>query len=227
MKLDSYESGNVKPESFSNAISNAIKHNFPESIQIKCLFHFVQALVKKLKKLGLYKKENYEKNLEILYNIKFLIFIEPGKIKKAYLKIQEEYGDEDKYGEFFKYFRNQWKPFGKKAKIKFTPIWNNYDLIKGKEFDKNHFFLTNNISESINHILNSYFIKKYPTFNEWRNASLTEIEKNTSAKGYEIRRNDHITKILLYIFNSAKKNEEFDIVKIDKIKKINSIILPA
>ena len=58
MKLDSYESGNVKPESFSNAISNAIKHNFPESIQIKCLFHFVQALVKKLKKLGLYKKEN-------------------------------------------------------------------------------------------------------------------------------------------------------------------------
>lgn len=74
--------------------------------------------------------------------------------------------------------------------------------------------------------MNSYFIKKYPTFNEWRNASLTEIEKNTSAKGYEIRRNDHITKILLYIFNSAKKNEEFDIVKIDKIKKINSIILP-
>ena len=75
-----------------------------------------------------------------MFNIKFLIFIEPGKIKKAYLKIEWEYGDEDKYGEFFKYFRNQWKPFGKKAKIKFTPIWNNYDLIKGKEFDKNQFF---------------------------------------------------------------------------------------
>ena len=99
-------------------------------------------------------------------------------------------------------------------------------MIKGKEFDKNHFFLTNNISESINHILNSYFIKKYPTFNEWRNAILTEIEKNSSSKGYEIRRKDYITKILLYIFNSAKKNEEFDIFKIDKIKKINSIILP-
>ena len=82
---------------------------------------------------------------------------------------------------------------------------------------KTNFF---NISESINHILNSYFIKKYQTFNECRNASLTEIEKNTPAKGYEIRRKDYITKILLYIFNSAKKNEEFDIVKIDQIKKI-------
>ena len=74
--------------------------------------------------------------------------------------------------------------------------------------------------------MNSYFIKKYPTFNEWRNAILTEIEKNSSSKGYEIRRKDYITKILLYIFNSAKKNEEFDIFKIDKIKKINSFILP-
>ena len=41
---------------FSNSISNAIKSNFPEYIQIKCLFHFIQALVKKMKKLGLYVK---------------------------------------------------------------------------------------------------------------------------------------------------------------------------
>ena len=72
-----------------------------------------------MKKLGLYIKENRDKNLEILFNLKYLIFIEPGKIKKAYEKIENEYADEDKYGEFFKYFRRQWKPFGKKSKIKF------------------------------------------------------------------------------------------------------------
>ena len=69
-------------------------------------------------------------------------------------------------------------------------------------------------------------MKKYPTFNEWRTAIVEEIEKNSSFKGYEIKRNDYITKILLYTFNSAKHNTEFEIYKIDKINKINSIIIP-
>ena len=49
-----------------------------------------------MKKLGLYIKENRDKNLEILFNLKCLIFIEPGKIKKAYEKIENEYADENK-----------------------------------------------------------------------------------------------------------------------------------
>lgn len=114
----------------------------------------------------------------------------------------------------------------KKAKIKFTPIWNHYDLFKNNDFDKNHFFLTNNVSESINHILNSYFKTKYPTFNEWRNAIVEEIEK-VSIKAHEVDRKDYITKILLYLFklfNTSKKI--FKIFKLDEINKINSLIIP-
>ena len=84
--------------------------------------------IKKLNKFGLFKKENFVKNTELIFNLKVLIFIEPSKIKKNY-----EF-------KFFNYFRRQWKPFGKKAKINFTPIWNHYDLFKNNDFDKNHFF---------------------------------------------------------------------------------------
>ena len=74
------------------------------------------------------------------------------KLKKLLKKSKK--GILEKYGEFFKY-RKQWKPSGKKAKINFRTIWNNYDLIKKKILIKIN-FLTNNISKSINHILNSY-----------------------------------------------------------------------
>ena len=86
---------------FSKSISNALKNVYPDCIQIKCFFHYIQAIVRKLKKLGLYKKENYIKNNEILFNLKYLSFIEPSKIKKFYEKIENEYSDEEKYGEFF------------------------------------------------------------------------------------------------------------------------------
>ena len=210
---------------FSKSISKAITNIFPHCIQIKCLFHYIQALVKKLNKLGLIKKEYFVKNTEIIFNIKALIFIEPSKIKKTYEMIESEYSDEEYYGKFFQYFRRQWKPFGKKAKIKFTPIWNHYDLFKNNDFDKS-IFLTNNVSESINHILNSYFKTKYPTYNQWRNAIVEESEK-VSIKAHEVDRKDYITKILLYLFKLFKiSKKKFKIFKIDEIKKINSFIIP-
>ena len=46
---------------FATAISNAITKEFPETIKIKCFFHFLQSLVRKFKKLGLYTEENIKK----------------------------------------------------------------------------------------------------------------------------------------------------------------------
>ena len=48
---------------FSRAISNAIRNIYPNCIQIKCLFHFLQSLIKKIKNLGLNTKENHKKVL--------------------------------------------------------------------------------------------------------------------------------------------------------------------
>jgi len=39
------------------------------------------------------------------------------------------------------------------------------------------------------------------------------------SKGNEIERKDYIMRILLYLFNSIKNDEEFEIIKIDKFKK--------
>ena len=38
-------------------------------------------------------------------------------------------------------------------------------------------FLTNNISESINHILNNYFKRRFPTFKIWISSIVEEGEK--------------------------------------------------
>lgn len=115
---------------FATAISNAITKEFPETIKIKCFFHFLQSLVRR----------KYKKNNEILFNIIVLAFINLNKIKQLYDKIEEAYSDESRYGEFFKYFKKFWKPYDKKSKTKFIPIWNYYAILNKYDFDKNHLF---------------------------------------------------------------------------------------
>ena len=48
---------------------------------IACLFHYSQAILKKCKKLNLYKKKINHRTLEILHNLEILCFINEDKIK--------------------------------------------------------------------------------------------------------------------------------------------------
>lgn len=92
-----------------------------------------------MKKCSLFKKENSNKAIELLFNIKILAFIDPNKIKIFYNKLVSEYNDEANFAEFFKYFNKLWKPLGRKKNIKFKPIWNY--IMNELDFDKKHLFL--------------------------------------------------------------------------------------
>ena len=207
-------------------ISNAIKKIYPETIQVKCFFHFMQAINKNLKKYGLINKKNIKDNTELIFNIKLLCFVDPSLLEKFYKDIENEYKKNKDYKKFFEYFNRQWSPYGGKKKLKFIPPWNYYSLLNSQNFDKKHMFFTNNISESINHLLNSNFKYKYPTFSEWKKTILTVVDNYYSKEG-PIQRKDYITKIMIYLCKYVLKDKkDIKLFKYQHIKKINSIILP-
>lgn len=87
-------------------------------------------------------------------------------------------------------------------------------------------FLTNNISESINHILNKNFKYRYPTFNDWKN-TIIDVSNSFFNKNNPIQRKDFVTKIIIYFFKYIQHNKkEIKLIKYEEIKKINSIIIP-
>ena len=92
---------------FNNALFKAIKQNFPDVYIIKCFFHYVQSLFKKIKKLGLNKK-NFNKELfELLYNIKMLSFIKPDIISNVSKKLKKKYNDKT-FLDFYSYYERKW-----------------------------------------------------------------------------------------------------------------------
>ena len=84
---------------FSNSLTKALNDNFPDCNLIKCYFHWTQALMKNIKKLGLYEKDKINKTRELLFNIKLMAFLEPKLLQKFYKLITDEYGDD--YEKFF------------------------------------------------------------------------------------------------------------------------------
>ena len=112
----------------------------------------------------------------------------------------------------------------KKEKIsKYTPIFNYYANIKGPDFDKKFLFLSNNISESINHILNSFFKNNYPSFSDWSNSILQTLELFENKKD-EIKRNNYTSEMLIFYINNLNKKDN-NIRLLDKIelKKLEQI----
>ena len=188
---------------FSKSLSKAIKNNFSDCLIIKCYFHFSQAIWKKVKQLGYTEKDILNNTIELLSNIKVMCFMDPKKLKKFYSLITDEYGE--KYESFFKYFEKQW--INKKKLGKYTPIWNYFINLNKIEFDEKFLFLTNNISENINHLLNSFFNKKYPVFKEWRN-SLLSVVNLFENKADELHRKNFSSKLMFYYIKIVNINSK-------------------
>ena len=149
----------------------------------KIFFHWVKVLWGNMKNNGYTEINNLSKTKIVLFNVKILAFIYPKLIKKFYNLIISEYGD--KYEKFFKFFEKNW--IKKKKLGKYILIFNYYTNLKGPDFNKKFLFLTNNISESINHILNSFFKSNYPNFSDWSNSILQTLELFEN-KNNEIKR---------------------------------------
>ena len=129
---------------FNKASCKALKKIFPNIYIIKCFFHYVKSLFKHIKSLGLFKNNNKENVLELLYNLKVLSFIEPKYIPSLYKKIKKKYNSKD-FIDFYKYFERVWKPNSITGKNKKIPDWNYYYILTSLEIDVKYLFLTNNI----------------------------------------------------------------------------------
>ena len=155
----------------------------------------MQAIIKNLKNLD-YAKKNFIKNYELVFNIKLLCFVEPSLIKKLYMSLEKEYENFNDYNKSLIILITNGN-LNEKKNIRFNPPWKYYNILSSINFDKKHLFLTNNISESINHNLNQNFKYKYPTFNEWKN-TIIKIADSFYNKNKSIERKDYVTKIIIF-----------------------------
>lgn len=85
---------------FNMAQINGLKNIYGNNILIhECFFHFSRAIWRNFKKNGLYYKNSYAVNSELLFNLQLLSFIDRAKIKDFYIKITKKYS-ENKYKKF-------------------------------------------------------------------------------------------------------------------------------
>ena len=209
---------------FNKASSKAIKRVYPSIYLIKCFFHYVYNIWNHFNRYGLNNKDNMKDLYELAFNLKMLCFVNPDNIIKIYKKIEKKF-NKKQYKEFFKYYERSWKPKGHFKNIKFIPEFNYYNVLNSIEFDIKYLFLTNNIAEHLNKLLNAKLNSKYPVFNNWKNAILkVEEEVNNSVKVLD--RSDYISRLFLFFISWFGNNKsKTDLLDTEDIKKLNTIIL--
>ena len=84
--------------------------------------------------------------------------------------------------------------------MRIIPEWNYFNTLKMLDKDIKNLFLTNNVAEHLNKIINSKLITKYPMFLNWRE-SLLKSEEEINLKYEENIRKDFSTKLLFYYVN--------------------------
>ena len=96
------------------------------------------------------------------------------------------------------------------------------------DFDVKFLYITNNIAENINKILNSHFKYKYPLFDDWRNAllhtsSLINLNKEPIDRKYIV------SNILMYFMNNFKNKDilSTNLLTNEDIKKLNTFLIPG
>ena len=86
----------------------------------------------------------------LLFNIKLLLFIDNEKVDDFFQMIKNKYYNSNE--NFFKYFENNYM----NNHILKNREWNYFNFIKN-ESDINKYFFTNNVCESLNRTLNSFY----------------------------------------------------------------------
>ena len=126
----------------------SIKKNFPNTKIILCYYHIIKRIIKHIPEIKCKDKIKKKKALNLLANIKILLYLNKNKIKDFFNIIKNYY--EKEFPSFIKYF---YYNFFKKYPLN-DLCWV-YDL--NFIFENNNldnFFLTNNICESTNRLLN-------------------------------------------------------------------------
>ena len=154
-----------------------------------------------------------------------LSFVKPENIKIIYSKIMKKYNNKE-FNDFYNYYERNWKSINKNKKINIIPEFNYYNILNSLEIDSKYLFLTNNISEHINKILNSFYNIKYPTFEKWK-ILLFRTQDIINNNDNIITRHNYLTQVLKFFvqWNIENKNHK-DLLDNSTIKKLNSLIMP-
>ena len=188
-------------------------------IQVKCFFHFINALKNKMKIYKLIKKENYKEIYAIINNILLLCFIDEENIEKLKLIILNKLDEHRKYDKFISYLKRTWFKKGRKdfnySKV-IKEYYNNIKII-----DK--MYLTNNIIESLHSKINSYLPKHKTTVYNFIK-SLENVIFNDTIKNNSVKRYDFKTRSLLILIDKENLNNNVHWVDYEVfIKYLNAI----
>ena len=189
---------------FEIALKNAFHLIFPEIKIIACLFHYKQALIKRLRILGLYKnkyKENSDYILKLCGELPFKIHYDNNAFNNCLTEINKYKG----FSEFSLYFEEEWSKY-----IKINEILDYHRA--SKSFRSNSFI--ENYNRRVKEILGKYYLlinnvfinlgvkklKQWPTLisffkneNEWFKQNLSFIENKNNSKNFNnINRYDNI-----------------------------------
>lgn len=147
---------------FNKASCKANKKVFPNIYIVKCFFHFTQCLYKKLKQLGLTKKGFKDDILEILFNLKWLSFIDPRDIPNIYRKIKNKYNKKN-IRIFILISQKHWNQFVNLKSINsfLIGIIIMYKILRRLMLSI-YFFLTILVTEHINKILILILTQNFP-----------------------------------------------------------------
>jgi hypothetical protein len=142
---------------FEKAILNAIKSQYPHATIVGCLFHWLQALRRKLKDIGLPKEivnkiAGKDGVIKILTEIPIEEIVQKG-IPYCRSKT-DSVGHMSKLNQFWNYFENTWM-------TSYDPkSWNVHDIV---ENDTTIINRTNNPLERFNRTLNAQFLNDHPS----------------------------------------------------------------
>ena len=187
---------NFKPEimtvDFCKAAYIAFKNIYKDIIMVPCFFHLIQRLILHLPQYKDSKLTIKNNAKNILINIKILCFVDNTKIDELFEKIKDKYYHINK--NFFDYFI--------KTFLKNSPFndrnWNYSNFYK-KIDNKDLFFFTNNVAESMNRMFNSHVISNRKSFYSFRKCILETLDYFKNKEEY-IEKGSQITRaIYLYI----------------------------
>ena len=144
---------------FCKANYIAIKKIFPNTRIFPCYFHLIRRLIIHLKTLRSNNSVIKTTAKNLLFNMKLLLFIDNENIDEFFEMIKDKYYDSNK--SFIDYFEKNYminSPYNDRQWNYFNYLRNDYN---------NDYFFTNNVCESLNRTINSFYKYSRKTFNSF------------------------------------------------------------
>ena len=178
-----------------------------------CFYHLEQSLIRKAIKLLIFQKDNNNILRELFLNFSIIAFQEPLDAFKRFNLIKKKYQSYNEFSALLNYMNKQW------VNKKNILLWNYNDLLNNLGNNWPLIFITNNICESFNKLLNKYLNVGKTSISSFITSisSVIKLYKNKIEKNI---RKDSKSRFLINLAENIGFNEllTYDIFKKLEIK---------